>query len=539
MDPLPSVPASAWHGTPDWVRHDAVLMPPAAQRMDAAFVDSPLFGSLRLRARQHPDRIIVSDARRSLTWREFMAIAEAVAARVDSAGHRGRPVALLYPDDAVYVAACLAGAAIGVPMLLLDHAAPIARNAEIMAQAGCDLVITDTAEDAARLPAGTRCLAIGAMTDPPPARLPDMAVDPAAPAFIVTTSGSTGRPKLVMHSQEGIAYRGWQYATAMDLSPDDVFITGTTPVGSYAGLVYAMATLYGGVRCHVVNVRSLGLRGFLDTIRREGITAMRAPPSLLRVLAQMPEARDALTRVRSLRLSGEPSTWDDIALIRSVLPAACRITNSYGSTECTSFSWTMTDDHDADPIRTPAGVPFDGTDTAIITDDGQAAADGEVGELLIRSRFNALGEMEGGAFVPGRLQPDADDPTRRVYPTGDLARRSPAGVIVVLGRKDRMLKLNGLRVEPIEIETVLRAQGGVADAIVLPRTVGETTTLVAFVARTSDAPADLPRRLREALRASLPSHMVPGRVVALDSLPRLASGKVDGVSLLAGLGSGG
>ena len=123
----------------------------------------------------------------------------------------------------------------------------------------------------------------------------------------------------------------------------------------------------------------------------------------------------------------------------------------------------------------------------------------------------------------------------RVYFTGDQARASKDGCIVVLGRMDRMLKINGQRVEPMEVEVAIRELADVHDVIVLPRVAGAVTSLAAFVVPGPRGRETVAAALRERLRRHLPIHMLPARIVTMDALPRLANGKVDGVALLAGL----
>ena len=135
--------------------------------------------------------------------------------------------------------------------------------------------------------------------------------------------------------------------------------------------------------------------------------------------------------------------------------------------------------------------------------------------------------------MPGRLIPDPNEPDLRVYFTGDLARQTAAGVYVIVGRKDRQLKINGQRVEPIEIEGAIREMPGVLDVAVLPRTIGETTSLLGFVVAQPDARPDFIKGLRDMLRSRLPGYMIPARITLLDALPLLPGGKVDGMALLA------
>lgn len=133
---------------------------------------------------------------------------------------------------------------------------------------------------------------------------------------------------------------------------------------------------------------------------------------------------------------------------------------------------------------------------------------------------------------PGRLTPDASHPGASVYRTGDIARLRSDGVFLVIGRKDRMLKINGQRLDPSEIEEALRKQPDVyrAEVVVDDRT--EPARLLAVVVPSSEAHPDLLPRLNKALRAVLPNYMRPSRIVQTSAIPLLPGGKVDRTELL-------
>ena len=105
------------------------------------------------------------------------------------------------------------------------------------------------------------------------------------------------------------------------------------------------------------------------------------------------------------------------------------------------------------------------------------------------------------------------------------------GVFVVVGRKDRQLKLDGYRVEPVEIEAALRGHPDVLDAVVLPISTGNSTLLVAFVAAGDSAADDLAAHLRAVLAERLPSAMRPRRLHVVAALPLLPSNKIDAAAL--------
>jgi thioesterase domain-containing protein/acyl carrier protein len=153
--------------------------------------------------------------------------------------------------------------------------------------------------------------------------------------------------------------------------------------------------------------------------------------------------------------------------------------------------------------------------------------------LVIRSRYAALGEWQGGKLVPGRFRADPTDSLLQTLCTGDLVRVRPDGVVVVVGRKDRQVKIRGMRVEPYEIENVLRRSPNVLDAAVVAHHDGERVALVAFVVLRPEKNQDAIAALRARLRAVLPAHMQPARIVPIDALPLLPGYKVDVDALLA------
>jgi acyl-coenzyme A synthetase/AMP-(fatty) acid ligase len=134
------------------------------------------------------------------------------------------------------------------------------------------------------------------------------------------------------------------------------------------------------------------------------------------------------------------------------------------------------------------------------------------------------GRVDTAMFVPH----DGGDGSR-IFATGDLARCHADGVFVVLGRRDRMAKVNGQRLDPSEIERVLRSQPGVDDAEVIVD--GRRGRVLAFVSLAAQAPAESARGLRLALRGALPAFMVPSRIVEVGTMPRLPGGKVDALAL--------
>jgi acyl-coenzyme A synthetase/AMP-(fatty) acid ligase len=276
------------------------------------------------------------------------------------------------------------------------------------------------------------------------------------------------------------------------------------------------------------DIKTEAFRGLFNCLQRSAITILRAAPSLLRALCQHPElAKSSMARLRIVQSYGEPLLKSDVGKLREFLSPMCLIRTTYGSTEASGLSWFVREDENYDTVRVATGTLMPDTQAVIVDESGNACRPNQVGELLIASKYNALGEWIDGKLVEGRLVPDVVDPNVRIFRTGDVARCSSDGVFVVLGRKDRMAKVNGQRVELAEVETALRKIGSVTAAEVICQNVNGKTKLTGFVVSPGAESRELEKHLRNELASLLPSFMIPARLVLLDAIPLLPGGKVD------------
>ena len=170
----------------------------------------------------------------------------------------------------------------------------------------------------------------------------------------------------------------------------------------------------------------------------------------------------------------------------------------------------------------PIGKPIANTTAQILDSNLQPVAVGVTGELHLGGDGLALGywrqpELTAEKFIERNRE--------RLYKTGDLARWRADGVIEFLGRADRQIKLRGFRIEPGEIESALKRQANVRDAVVILR---EDKRLVGYYIGTPTA-----GELLTALRQSLPDYMVPSALVSMPELPRTSNGKLDRAALPA------
>jgi thioesterase domain-containing protein/acyl carrier protein len=226
--------------------------------------------------------------------------------------------------------------------------------------------------------------------------------------------------------------------------------------------------------------------------------------------------------LRIVRIGGEKVLWTDIALVRKVVQPACFIQISYLSTETTGTQWFLPNDWEEKDVGVPVGYLLPGISFAVIDESGRSVPDGEVGELVIKSRYVLLGYWENGQLSPAL--PAADDRQSRIFPTGDLVVFDARGLMRVVGRKGRQLKINGRRVEPAELETVLRKIPYVRDAIAI---VTDANELVVFASSSDPARPTFTADIRNVVRQALPTALHPSRLHEIAEIPRIPGGKVD------------
>lgn len=518
--------ADGWIATPEVPVDYRGPAGPPVRIFGAAGRDRPVLESLRAAVARHPGRVAVEDAERRLSFARF---AEAVARLGGLLAEGTGPVGLLLPNGAAYPVAVFACLAAGRPAVLLDAGHPPERTAALLRLTGTRQVVAQAGVD----PAGVAVLPVGRAFEAGPAgSLGDGPLGQDAPAFILCTSGSTGQPKAIVHSQRTVLHQVAALIDGLHLGEADRFLAVTSGA-AIAGL-FSLFVPLAGCTFQALALGPAGHRQLREALASRLVTVLRAAPSLLRSIARLPEAPAMLAGLRAIRTSGEPLLPGDVALLAGCLPKGCLILGGYGATEAPGNTWFARPEDAQDPHRVAAGVLDPETEAMIQDERGAPCPPGEPGELMIRSRFTALGEWQDGGLVPGRLQPDPADPARRIYRTGDLARLAADGSFLVLGRLDRMVKVNGQRVELAEVETVLRQSPEVAEAAVLARTDAGRVLLLAYVVPVPDAEEGLAERLRARLRQALPGPMQPARLMLLAALPRLPGGKLDEAALPAG-----
>ena len=207
-----------------------------------------------------------------------------------------------------------------------------------------------------------------------------------------------------------------------------------------------------------------------------------------------------------------------------------RLINGYGPTEGTTFSCCYEIGKVEEEERSIAiGKAIENTQLYILDRKGEVVGIGVIGEMYIGGDGLARGYMKRGEMTAERFVPDewSEEGGGRLYRTGDLVRRREGGEIEFVGRRDEQVKVRGYRIEMGEIETVMREEEGVREAVVICREEerGEKR-LVGYVVWEEGREGEI-EEIRERLREKLPDYMVPREIVEIERVPLTGNGKVD------------
>jgi amino acid adenylation domain-containing protein len=478
-------------------------------------------------AARTPAAVAVRHEDATLTYAELDARANRLARHLAAAGVGPETrVGLCMERGVELVVSMLAVLKAGGAYVPLDPAAPAERIAAMVRGSGAARVLTQERLRAA-LPAGVPALSVDA-------EWPRIERESAAPfdggatartlAYVIHTSGSTGTPKGVGIEHGALANHMEWFNRAFDVTAADRVLQ-KTPINFDASVWEFYAPLLAGGE--LVMARHQGERDsryLARTVRDRGVTLLQLVPSVLRLLLDEPELAGCAS-LRTLFCGGEALPGELCGRASAVLPAA-RIVNLYGPAECCIDTSTHTvAAGDRDRAVVSIGRPVPGTRSHVVDAAGRTCPVGVPGELCIGGAQVGRGYLGRPALTAAAFVPDpfAAEPGARMYRTGDRARWLADGTLEYLGRMDDQVKIRGIRIEPGEIEAVMRRHPAVGDCVVVAR---------------EDAPGDRrlvgyftgaaePEALRAHLRALLPENLVPSALVAMDALPLSPNGKLD------------
>ena len=471
-------------------------------------------------AARTPDGTALVHEDTALSYAELSRRAHVVAGYLAGRGLGPGDLVGVYLDRSADLVPALLGVLLsGAAYVPLDPIYPAERIAGMLADSRAGLLLADRAPDPeiAATGVGTALLAEVTAAAPIAAPVPVTGDDIA---YVIYTSGSTGTPKGVRVTHRGLANLLRSMAISPGFGARDTMLALTTVCFDIAALeLFLPLTTGGTVEVATAEVARDG-ELLARHLARTRPTHLQATPATWRMLLAADWAGDGDLTVLC---GGEALTRE---LADELYRRARAVWNLYGPTETTIWS-TAGLVPAAGPVT--LGRPVTNTSLHVLDEDLRPAAAGEPGELWIGGDGVAAGYLRREELTAERFRPDPADPAGGViYRTGDLVRTLPDGQLEYVNRVDNQIKLHGFRLEPGEIESMLRERPDVEDAVVL---LDGVDTLAAYLVCAGGPPeaADL----RAFLGTRLPLYMVPAVFRIVDRFPLTGNGKVDRNALRA------
>ncbi|UHA74005.1 non-ribosomal peptide synthetase [Paenibacillus sp. 481] len=462
----------------------------------------------------HAPAVVCGDV--TLTYGQLNAKANQLARKLQASGVRtGDVVGLLFGPSPDMMISMLATIKAGGAFLPIDPEYPDERLSFMVEDSRATAVLTQR-DYAARISGNSVVICLDDAdlyaADIPADNVP-IAYGPHDLAYVIYTSGSTGRPKGVMIEHRSLVNLALWHNRAYDVVASDRSI-------KYAGFGFDASVwevfpyLLAGASIHVVpaNVR-LDAKKLNDFFVEQGITIAFLPTMMCEQFMELHDPK--LASLRILLTGGDR--------LKRYKPGSYRLFNNYGPTENTVVTTYVEIQTGAGVI--PIGRPIDNTLVYVLDRHLQLQPLGVSGEICVSGVGLARGYLGRPDLTTEKFVPHPFIDGERLYRTGDLGRWREDGTLEYLGRQDDQVKVRGYRIEPGEIELLLRQREDVREAVVLVREdENGQNMLCAYYTGPTELTATV---LRDDLTAQLPAYMIPAYFVRLEQLPVTANGKLD------------
>jgi amino acid adenylation domain-containing protein len=510
-----------------WQRHYPLLEFNATQSDYPK--DKCLHELVEAQARRGPDAIALVSGPETLSYRALSERANQLAHYLMNLGVGPEVLVGVYIKRSVnMVVALLAILKAGGAYVPLDASNPKDRIDYILRESGAKLVVSEP-EMTSDLPEGE--FKIVFVSDQSEETSLYSVSDPAStvtsenPAYVIYTSGSTGKPKGVVIPHRGVVnYLSWcRKAYRVDRGSGAVV---HTPLGFDLTVTTLYSPLVTGKRCVLLDEHD-GIDGLSEELRRGGgYSLLKLTPAHLEVLRHRIGEHNLAHRANALVIGGEALLGETLRYWREHA-AQTKLINEYGPTETVVGCCVYEAGEElSGPIA--IGKPIANTQIYVLDDTMEPVPEGVIGEIYVGGEGLARGYLADPLKTALTYMPSPyEGRGERLYRTGDMGRHRADGNLDYAGRGDGQVKIRGYRVEIGDVESVLREEAGVEEAVVVVRGEGRgDQRLIGYVVNKPGSDVEN-KNIKRRLREKLPEYMVPAVIIEIAKMPLSSNGKID------------
>ncbi|ESP93940.1 non-ribosomal peptide synthetase [Pseudoalteromonas luteoviolacea] len=483
-----------------------------------------------------PDAIAVVCAQQRVTYSELNHMANAIAHTLLS--HNLAPestVAICMQRSVEMVAAFLGGLKARACCVLIEPTTPRERREHILADSNAKFMLVDKATKSVN--SGEQLTEIivddNLFESVEKYQNPDLPVSDTDAAYVIYTSGSTGKPKGVVGIHKGMINRTQWMIETFNASHLDV-VLHCTPFNFVRAEREVCFALGAGAQLVVLQQNALNEpAAFMQAMQTHKVTFTATSPAHIKTL--LDHDKQAFSRLVPPRHWFIGADVLDHTLVSKLQSMHSNMTLSYfyGSTETTSdvSCFTVPKNYQGGAFTTPIGQPLTNTQLYILDKALNPVPSGGKGELYVAGDQISRGYLNASELTEQKY---IDNPfssaKQRLYRTGDLARQLSNGDIIILGRKDSQVNLNGFRIDLSEVEHGIYRLESVKDvAVRLHQESAEKQYIVAYVVMSCDMQTQAQEEitLRQHAQSIFNEYMQPSVYVFVEQLPRTELGKLD------------
>jgi len=482
-------------------------------------------------ASRTPDALALISEQERLTYGELNQRANQLAHYLRSLGVRSQVcVGLFLARSIDLVVSLLAVWKAGGIYVPLDPSYPAARLAHVIADAQPQVLLTARSLLTTLPETCAQVVCLDAQRE----MISQQCVEPLCDtsemeglAYVIYTSGSTGKPKGVMVGHRALSNHLQWMTDEFPLSESDRVLQKYSIGFDTSVLEMCYPLLCGAALVFARPGGEYDAQYLLAVMESQEVTAIDVVPSTLKALVAGAGIKRC-HRLRQITCGGEALDPQLVQCVRGLL-SEVTLANMYGPTEATIGATFHRCDNGALLKRVPIGRPISNTEIYLLSHELTLVPIGVAGEIYIGGSGVAWGYLNNADLTAERFLPNpfSEEPGRRLYKTGDVGQYRTDGSLEFLGRCDEQLKVRGYRIEPGEIETLLKKHPAIRDALVTAHEddVGHHR-LIGYVLCQDRSEASV-SELRKFLQEELPEQLIPAVFIKLREWLLTANGKID------------